>query len=253
MPIQGRFKRVAGRSQEMDVAWPPRPLMLGQIGSFAGGKFQSQATLAELGIQFEVSPPSRPTRSFMSEGVSLRGLVEVEGELKLSLPNTPQVLAGLSVEFTNKRDWVYWMSDAQRTEIVDMAAVQQKVRRHIQNGGQWERDWEIIDQIIVSDHITVLISRAFNVEVKLRADGDFTISQLEVGEGKGRFEFASDSSAVAGWPDQQGTLFFGTRRLTQLHGGPVFGGTMTELREQISSLSLERVADREDDDGDDEE
>ena len=174
-----------GIKEELEKYWggwlPTSKLSLGDIGILEKNFFRPFASLKspEINIDFEENSPSKIDflECMSKSGVEIA--VKAGGQTNDSLPNIPNLKAGINLKFSNQGAFFVQLREANEVSIKNLLSLEDLIIERFK-AGYWNKEWVIITKIIKAPTGIFFISKSSNsnIEYEIEGDASFTLQEL---------------------------------------------------------------------------
>ncbi|MDB5968523.1 MAG: hypothetical protein JWQ90_973 [Hydrocarboniphaga sp.] len=148
---------------------------LGDVGVQKGEEWKRVTSLRDLGITFTVRPGTQ-TIDFTHtshSGVKLRS--KLGGELKAAGATLAE--AGIAIEFSEEGSFVFQAASCRTDEIEDQVSLGEALIKLFEQG-RWEREWSVIDTLVIAKSATIIVSNSKASMLELDAKTPLQLANL---------------------------------------------------------------------------
>ncbi|GAB3901136.1 hypothetical protein ACFQ1S_00255 [Kibdelosporangium lantanae] len=213
------------------AVWLPSvPLALGDVGTFAGHRFDKLTTLADLGISFRSSPTSR----YADVEYSSSGAVSLAADGAVGVTRTAP-MASLSITFSREGATFFQGSECTERSIDNLPELESALLP-LCRSRTWRPDYVVVTRLVSTGPTMVLVSKDSGAQVKLSLDADGQGTPLPFAKAAGNFVMTAKSGLAASvvTPDGATPLF----RVACMRR-KLLGGRELEIRGGGAQLDLE--------------
>jgi hypothetical protein len=197
------------RNTEYRANWlPDRPLKIGDIGKLEDGLFTLYTTLEQQNIKVR----TRQSESSLNLDYTSNNSVNIEIDVATSNTGNSSINSVINgkvlITFNESNGVVFQMTGIKKEIIENLAEIEPEILEKYRRN-EWPKEWVIINELIITDRATIIISTSNNNRIELGCSAPLEFAKNKLADPKINLTLLSERGSS--------TKIFGMKGLTPLY------------------------------------